>query len=111
MSLQTYNLQLQTVNTIMVFFVAMLLFPDVQKNAQDEIDSVIGPDRLPAMEDRPRLPYVGRLIQELLRWHPILPIGKLLGLDHYLIIIILPVFRSYSSCLLPGGCVQGVPHP
>ncbi|KAG8777053.1 hypothetical protein FRC12_000568 [Ceratobasidium sp. 428] len=64
-----------TVSAILVFFVAMLLFPNVQRKAQEEIDSVIGPDRLPAMEDRSRLPYVGRLIQEVLRWRPIFPLG------------------------------------
>ncbi|KAG9075234.1 hypothetical protein FRC06_010212 [Ceratobasidium sp. 370] len=53
-----------TVAAILVFFVAMLLFPEVQKKAQEEIDATVGLERLPTMEDRPYLPYVGRLIQE-----------------------------------------------
>ncbi|KAG9091821.1 hypothetical protein FS749_016223 [Ceratobasidium sp. UAMH 11750] len=64
-----------TTNTIMVFFTAMLLFPEAQKKAQREIDLVIGQERLPTMEDRARLPYIERLIQELLRWRPIVPNG------------------------------------
>ncbi|KAG1804551.1 cytochrome P450 [Suillus subaureus] len=37
-----------TVSTIYSFFLAMTLFPDVQKKAQAEIDAVVGPDRLPS---------------------------------------------------------------
>jgi Cytochrome P450 len=36
----------------------MSLYPDVQKKAQEEIDAVVGHDRLPTFEDRERLPYV-----------------------------------------------------
>jgi cytochrome P450 len=53
----------------------MLLFPEAQEKAQREIDTVIGLDRLPDIEDWPKLPYVDRLIQELLRWRPTLPAG------------------------------------
>ncbi|KAB5591583.1 Transcription elongation regulator 1 [Ceratobasidium theobromae] len=67
---------LQTANTLTVFLMAMLLFPDTQRKAQNEIDQVIGPDRLPEMSDLPRLPYLANLVQELLRWQPILPLGK-----------------------------------
>ncbi|KAG8722199.1 hypothetical protein FRC09_006639 [Ceratobasidium sp. 395] len=56
-----------TSNTLLVFFVAMILFPKTQQLAQAEIDAVIGSERLPEMEDRPRLPYVERLVQEVLR--------------------------------------------
>ncbi|KAG9079815.1 hypothetical protein FRC06_007437, partial [Ceratobasidium sp. 370] len=62
-----------TTNTILVFFIAMLLFPEVQAKAQREIDLVIGSKRLPTMEDRAQLLYIERLIQELLRWRPIAP--------------------------------------
>ncbi|KAG8738002.1 hypothetical protein FRC10_007416 [Ceratobasidium sp. 414] len=65
----------QTANAILVFFVAMLLFPETQAKAQEEVDRVIGTQRLPTMEDRARLPYVGRLVQEVLRWRPIAPLG------------------------------------
>jgi hypothetical protein len=36
----------------------MSLYPEVQKKAQEEIDAVVGHDRLPSFEDRERLPYV-----------------------------------------------------
>ena len=54
----------------------MLLSPDIQKKAQDELDSVIGRDRLPSFEDRARLPYVDAVCKEVLRWHPVVPAGE-----------------------------------
>ncbi|KAL5634119.1 hypothetical protein ACGC1H_006074 [Rhizoctonia solani] len=59
-----------TVNTLMMFFLAMVLYPEVQKKAQQELDSVIG-NRLPTFEDRAGLGYIDRIIQETLRWHPV----------------------------------------
>ncbi|KAG9080452.1 hypothetical protein FRC06_006564 [Ceratobasidium sp. 370] len=55
--------------------IAFILFADVQAKAQHEIDLVIGSNRLPTMEDRAQLPYIERLIEELLRWRPIAPNG------------------------------------
>ena len=59
-----------------IFFMAMLLYPDIQKKAQEELDSVIGRDRLPTFEDRPRLPFVDAVSKELLRWCPVAPVGE-----------------------------------
>ncbi|KAI0333738.1 CyP450 monooxygenase [Cubamyces sp. BRFM 1775] len=64
-----------TFSTLQAFFVAMVLHPEVQRRAQAELDSVVGPHRLPEYEDRPRLPYINALMKELLRWHVTLPIG------------------------------------
>ena len=49
------------------FVMAMLLYPDVQKKAQEEIDRVIGSDRLPEHTDRGSLPYVNAVMREGLR--------------------------------------------
>ncbi|CAE7177454.1 unnamed protein product [Rhizoctonia solani] len=64
-----------TVNTLMMFLLAMVLYPDVQKKAQNELDYVIGNGRLPTFEDRDRLGYMERMIQEILRWHPVAPLA------------------------------------
>lgn len=74
MSRCSYN-QKQTVTSINSFFLAMTLFPDVLKRAQDEIDNVIGTNRLPSFEDRPSLPYVEALVKEVFRWHVVAPMG------------------------------------
>ena len=55
----------------------MALYPEVQKKAQAEIDSVIGPNRLPNFEDRPSLPYINAIIKESMRWHVPAPLGAL----------------------------------
>ncbi|KLO10253.1 cytochrome P450 [Schizopora paradoxa] len=60
---------------MMNFVLAMLKYPDVQRRAQDEIDNVIGKDRLPSFEDKEQLPYVNALCVELLRWQVINPLG------------------------------------
>lgn len=45
----------------------MLLYPEVQKAAQDEIDRVVGSDRLPAYNDMSALPYLTAVMMESLR--------------------------------------------
>ena len=54
----------------------MLLNPTSQKKAHDELDTVIGRDRLPEFEDRPSLPYVEAIVMETLRYHPTSPFSK-----------------------------------
>jgi Cytochrome P450 len=46
---------------------AMMLFPHVQQNAQAELDAVVGPDRLPKIEDFDSLPYLRQTTKEALR--------------------------------------------
>lgn len=53
----------------------MSLHPEIQRKAQEEIDRQVGMTRLPAMSDRPKLPYIEALLQEILRWHPIVPLS------------------------------------
>jgi cytochrome P450 len=64
-----------TASAVRMFFLAMLVHPDVQAKAQAEVDRVVGPDRLPEVEDRERLPYVEAVVNECLRWIPVIPIG------------------------------------
>jgi cytochrome P450 len=53
----------------------MVLFPDVQKRIQAELDAVVGRKRLPNFEDRASLPYLEATIKESLRFHPPTPLG------------------------------------
>ncbi|CAE6466094.1 unnamed protein product [Rhizoctonia solani] len=64
-----------TSNVILIFLIAMMLYPETQRKAQSEIDRVTGGTRLPEVEDRQHVPYTNRLIQEILRWCPIVPLG------------------------------------
>lgn len=60
-----------TVNVLLMFFLAMLLYPEIQRKAQLELDAVVGNGRLPTFEDQDRLHYIERTIQETLRWRPV----------------------------------------
>ena len=63
----------------------MALYPEVQKRAQEEIDHVIGTDRLPTLADKDKLPYINAVVKEVLRWNVVAPTGILnLALElHY----------------------------
>jgi cytochrome P450 len=58
-------------------FLALVLFPQVQRRAQAELDVVTGRDRLPTFDDRPRLPYIEAVCKELMRWKIVTPMGTL----------------------------------
>ena len=45
----------------------MLHYPDVHRKAREEIDRVIGNERLPDLMDRHSLPYIEALVMELYR--------------------------------------------
>ncbi|KAJ9202740.1 hypothetical protein DTO166G4_7308 [Paecilomyces variotii] len=64
-----------TSSTLYGFVLAMVLFPEVQKRAQEEIDSVVGDSRLPTMEDEPKMQYIRGCVKESLRWMPVTPLG------------------------------------
>jgi len=59
----------------MTYFLAMSVFPEVQKKAQRELDRVIGSGRLPVAADRDSLPYIMAIMKETHRWHPVAPLG------------------------------------
>jgi cytochrome P450 len=64
-----------TVSSLMTFFLAMAVFPDVQKKAQEELDRVIGGGRLPITSDKTSLPYIEAVVKETHRWHPVAPMA------------------------------------
>jgi fumagillin biosynthesis cytochrome P450 monooxygenase len=67
-----------TTSSVMTcFLLAMVLYPDVQKKAQEEIDGRIPPaTRLPELYDRDSLTYVNAVVKECHRWFPIVPMGQ-----------------------------------
>ena len=71
---------MKTVSAMNFFFLALTLFPQVQRRAQAELDVVVGRDRLPTFDDRPRLPYIEALCKELTRWQMVTPMGTVRSL-------------------------------
>ncbi|EIN08748.1 cytochrome P450 [Punctularia strigosozonata HHB-11173 SS5] len=65
-----------TAEAMHTFTLAMVLYPDVQRKAQEEIDAVVGPHRLPDFNDRPHLPYLDCIITEIHRWYTVQPLAQ-----------------------------------
>jgi cytochrome P450 len=53
----------------------MALHPEIQRKAHAELDAVLDGIRLPTFDDENELPYVGAIVKEVFRWHPISPLG------------------------------------
>ncbi|KAJ7188890.1 cytochrome P450 [Mycena filopes] len=64
-----------TATALMDLILAMMLYPDVQRKAQEEIDAVVGRHRLPEFGDRDNLPYIRAIVKELTRWRPVASIA------------------------------------
>ncbi|KAJ7157971.1 cytochrome P450 [Mycena crocata] len=75
-----------TVSVVTAYFLAAAKFPHIQERAQAEMDSVVGPSRLPTFDDRESLPYIDALCKELCRWLAIVPLAaphRAMKDDHY----------------------------
>jgi cytochrome P450 len=64
-----------TWSTLVVFILNMVLHPEIQEKARKILDEVVGENRLPTFEDRPKLKYIDYIVQETLRWCPVSPVG------------------------------------
>ncbi|KAI0644109.1 cytochrome P450 [Trametes meyenii] len=60
---------------VIIAIMAMTFYPEVLKEAHEELDRVIGTERMPRLSDQPNLPYIRALIKETMRWHPTLPLS------------------------------------
>jgi cytochrome P450 len=74
----------------------MITHRNVQRKAQEELDQVVGRERLPDLEDRKLLPYISALLKEDLRWYPVVPIA----VPHSLI-----ADDMYEGMELPEGSI------
>lgn len=59
-----------TFQALCVFFLAAANHADDMRPVQDEIDHVVGKDRLPTHEDLDSLPRSKAVVKEMLRWRP-----------------------------------------
>ena len=54
----------------------MMLYPGIQHKAREELENIIGEERLPTCADAKRLPYIHALLKEVLRIAPVAPLGE-----------------------------------
>ncbi|KZS89019.1 cytochrome P450 [Sistotremastrum niveocremeum HHB9708] len=64
-----------TVAAIDSFAIAMMLHPDIQRQIQKELDTLLGGERLPTLQDRDSLPLLSATVKETIRWKPPIPLG------------------------------------
>lgn len=64
-----------TATTLNNWLLAMTLFPEALREAQAEVDRVVGSERLPSFSDEADLPYVRAMVKELMRWRPVNKFG------------------------------------
>lgn len=68
---------LDSTATMLIWFVLLLTkHQDVQKKLREEVDAVIGRDRLPTLKDRDSMHYVKALMQEAHRFVSVAPMGE-----------------------------------
>lgn len=72
----TYAAAVETSSSALsAFMMAMIMFPEVQKKAQAEIDQVTGGTRMPDFGDRESMVYLEATYREVLRWCQVTPLG------------------------------------
>lgn len=76
-----------------------MLYPETQRKAQDEIDLVVGRDRLPDFSDQPNLPYVNALCKEVLRWQSVAPLCESVHMFFLIIGILISLQLSHMQSL------------
>jgi len=54
--------------TLNNLILGLTAYPDVVRKAQEELDRVIGSNRMPTFEDSAELPYIRAMVKEVLRW-------------------------------------------
>ncbi|OTB01703.1 hypothetical protein M426DRAFT_323208 [Hypoxylon sp. CI-4A] len=98
------NAALDTTTMTMDWFIAAWVTQDGNESfvarAQGHIDRVVGKGRLPTYEDRPNLPYIDAIVEELLRWRPIAPAG----IPH-----MTKYEDTYEGYRIPAGSIV-IPH-
>jgi cytochrome P450 len=65
-----------TSNAMITCILMMLNHPHVLRRAREEIDAVVGDDRIPDFEDEEKLPYFTACVKESLRRRPPVIMGK-----------------------------------
>ncbi|PBK80852.1 cytochrome P450 [Armillaria gallica] len=64
-----------TASAISIMMMAAACFPEAQRKVQAQLDTVVGPHRVPTYADESDLPFVTAFIYECYRWRPVTAAG------------------------------------
>ncbi|KAK0113016.1 hypothetical protein ONS95_014726 [Cadophora gregata] len=64
-----------TASTMCSGILMLVTNQNIVKMAQEELDSIVGTDRLPTFDDEANLPYIRALVKEILRIRPVAVLG------------------------------------
>ena len=53
----------------------MAVYPEVQRSAYQEVEKVVGTQRLPGFADRSSLLYLDAILHETTRYYPVVALG------------------------------------
>jgi len=70
-----YEASLTSQQILRIIVLVAALYPEKAAKAQEELDKVVGANRLPAAADARNLPYIDAFVKEALRWRPFAPLG------------------------------------
>ncbi|KAM9323952.1 cytochrome P450 2G1-like [Gastrophryne carolinensis] len=75
-TLQIFFAGMETTSSTLVYALLILMkYPDVLDKVYEEIDQVIGRDRIPKLQDRNQMPFTEAVIHELQRFITLVPMG------------------------------------
>ena len=96
-------IELQSATVVEILILAMVLYPETLRAAQNQIDKVVGRDRLPTFQDLDDLSYLHAVAKEILRWRPPAPLCKC-----YIYSKIYPLdcLLTHLTTALPKRCTQ-----
>ncbi|KAJ6584471.1 cytochrome P450 [Mycena capillaripes] len=85
----------ETTSSYLQFLILVLIaHPEVQRKAHEEIDRVVGEDRMPTLDDLEHMPYIRAIILETHRFRPVTP----LALPHAT-----TAAQEYQGYMIPKG--------
>ena len=104
-----------TANSLLFVVMGLLLNKEVQAKAHEELDRIVGPNRLPTWEDEPKLPYVRAIIKEQHRWRTIAPMSMYTRQHAEVQIsagcLLTIIFHRFCPLVRKRGCAEWIPYP